>query len=94
MYLFKVFRCLSAATAYTGYHNNLFKPDIYCFEFNQFCQSAGWEPNNSVCQAPIVPSHPYGDPGLEYYKCHSEKRYYVLGTPYYAELPLRDGTTF
>ena len=38
------------------------------------CLSSYQDPGynyNGVCQAPVTPTHPYGDPSLEYFKCHA-----------------------
>jgi hypothetical protein len=85
-----VFRCLDAVTAYANFHNTIFKPEVYYFEFNRSYQSASCDPNGGVCQAPVTASHPYGEPDLEYFKCHSGDFNYVLGTLQHTGLPLRD----
>ncbi|KAH8809183.1 Alpha/Beta hydrolase protein [Xylogone sp. PMI_703] len=85
------FRCLDQATAYAGVVNGLFKPDVYFYEFNRSYQTApSYDPNAPVCDAPITPSHPYGNPDLEYFKCHSGELYFVFGTVLRMGLPLRD----
>lgn len=85
------FRCLDQATAYAGIVNNLFQPDVYFYEFNRSYQTApSYDPNAPVCDAPITATHPYGDPNLEYFKCHSGDLYFVFGTVLRMGLPLRD----
>jgi hypothetical protein len=64
------FRCPDAVTAYARFKNKLFK-DIYYFEFNRSYSLYDRNPNWPVCHPPPTPEHPYWDPSLEYFKCHS-----------------------
>lgn len=84
-----VFRCIDQATAYAGLKNHIF-PSIFFYEFNRTYQMPGWSPNPPLCQAPITPEFPYGDPSMEYFKCHSGELYYVFGNILRVGLPLRD----
>ncbi|OBZ67858.1 Cholinesterase [Grifola frondosa] len=82
------FRCLDQATAYSAVNHNLLK-SVWFYEFNRSYQTPGFDPNFPVCEAPIDPSHPLGDPSQEYFKCHSGELYYVFGNlP--ADRPYRD----
>jgi hypothetical protein len=45
--------------------------------------------NQSI--SPATPSHPHGDPSLEYYKFHAGEQIIVFGTARRAGLPDRDG---
>lgn len=86
------FRCLDQATVYAGVTNSLFKPSTYFYEFNRSYQivASGYDPNSPVCDAPITPTHPYGDPSLEYFKCHSGDLYFVFGNVLRMGEKLRD----
>ncbi|KZT04485.1 carboxylesterase from carbohydrate esterase [Laetiporus sulphureus 93-53] len=82
------FRCLDQATAYSAIQNDLFQ-SVWFYQFNRSYQTPGFDPNYPVCDAPITAEYPYGDPSLEYFKCHSGELYYVFGTlP--TTLPYRD----
>ncbi|KAK5108025.1 hypothetical protein LTR62_008860 [Meristemomyces frigidus] len=69
--------------------HNVFQ-EVYFYEFNRSYQLSGYSPNYPVCNAPPTPSHPYGDPSLEYFKCHSGELYYVFGSLAFNGLPARD----
>lgn len=73
-----IFRCVDQASAHAAEVNSVFAPKQYFYEFNRSYQ-IGWDPNAPVCDAPITPTHPYGDPEQEYFKCHSGELYYVFG---------------
>ncbi|KAI9050625.1 hypothetical protein LZ554_005784 [Drepanopeziza brunnea f. sp. 'monogermtubi'] len=83
------FRCFKQASSYASVQNSVFAPDQYFFEFNRTYQIA-WSPNGGVCDAPKSPTHPFGDPDAEYFKCHSGDLLYVFGTLAYNQLPMRD----
>ncbi|KAG9234531.1 cholinesterase [Amylocarpus encephaloides] len=85
-----IFRCADQSSAYSGQMNDVFAPNQYFYEFTRSYQTVNWNPNAPVCQAPITPSHPYGDPNQEYFKCHSGELYYVFGTILRMGYPLRD----
>ncbi|KAF2999745.1 hypothetical protein E8E13_004705 [Curvularia kusanoi] len=74
-----LFRCLGQSTAYVAAKNSIFKK-TYAYEFARSYQLLSYSPNPPACEAPRTPSHPYGDPSLPYYKCHSGDLYYVFGT--------------
>lgn len=84
-----MFRCIDQATAYSGFNNHIF-PSTFFYEFNRTYQMPGWSPNPPLCQAPITPAFPNGDPSLEYFKCHSGELYYVFGNVLRQGLPFRD----
>ncbi|ORX38959.1 hypothetical protein BD324DRAFT_300541 [Kockovaella imperatae] len=82
------FRCLDEATAYSAaLHKSL--QSIWFYQFNRSYN--GYDPHPPVCEAPITPSYPYGDPEMEYFKCHSGDLSYTFGTMPYVGLPDRDG---
>lgn len=83
------FRCLGQSTAYVASKNAVFDK-IYAYEFDRSWQIATYSPNPPACEAPITPSHPFGDPTLPYYKCHSGELYLVFGTAVRQGRPLRD----
>jgi carboxylesterase type B len=87
------FSCLDQATAYAIANTTTF-PELYYYQFNRSYQVTTYPtafPNKQLCNAPITPSHPYGDPNGEYYKCHSGELTTVFGTWRRLGLPERDG---
>ncbi|KAK7710132.1 hypothetical protein SLS57_008471 [Botryosphaeria dothidea] len=82
-------RCLDYATAFSGVKNAVF-PRAWFYEFDRSYQTPGYSPNYPTCEAPKTPTHPNGDPRLEYFKCHSGELYYVFGNIVRNGLPLRD----
>jgi carboxylesterase type B len=74
-----MFRCLGQSTAYTAAKNGIFEK-VYAYEFDRAYQIAEWSPNPPACEAPVTPSHPFGDPNASFYKCHSGELYAVFGT--------------
>ncbi|KAI0631086.1 carboxylesterase from carbohydrate esterase [Trametes polyzona] len=81
-------RCIDQATAFSGVQHDVFK-SVWFYEFNRSYQPLGFDPNFPVCDAPVTPEHPLGDPSQEYFKCHSGELYYVFGSlP--ADRPYRD----
>ncbi|XP_014559130.1 hypothetical protein COCVIDRAFT_35672 [Bipolaris victoriae FI3] len=82
-------RCLGQSTAYTGAANRIFDK-VYAYEFDRSFQLKGWSPNPPACEALITPDHPFGDPNLPYYKCHSGELTTVFGTVVPQGRPLRD----
>lgn len=84
-----IFRCIDQATAYAGINNRIF-PEIFFYEFNRSYQTVNWSPNPPLCNAPITPDFPNGDPSLEYFKCHSGELYYIFGNIIRQGLPFRD----
>ncbi|KAK0355718.1 hypothetical protein LTR59_011085 [Friedmanniomyces endolithicus] len=62
-------KCLSEFVAYTGVATGAL-PHVWFYEFNRTYQDPGYN-GNGVCQAPVTSTHPYGDPSLEYFKCHA-----------------------
>ncbi|KAI1321006.1 cholinesterase [Xylariaceae sp. FL0255] len=88
LYTDGVFRCIDQATVYAGLQNNKFE-DVHYYEFNRSYQTTGW-PGYSTCEAPVTPSHPYGDPNAEYFKCHSGELYFVFGNILRVGVPFRD----
>jgi carboxylesterase type B len=84
------FRCLGQSTAHVASKNAVFEK-IYAYEFDRAYQIERYSPNPPACEAPITPSHPFGDPSLPFYKCHSGELYIVFGTTVRQGRPLRDG---
>jgi carboxylesterase type B len=85
-----IFRCIDQASIYASLTFSTFAPDVYMYEFNRSYQTPGYDPNPPLCDAPITPSHPYGDPNLEYFKCHSGELYFVFGNILRMGYHLRD----
>ena len=83
------FRCLDEATAYSAVTHDVFEA-VYFYEFNRSYQLTAYSPNPPVCQAPITPGYPLGNPNEEYFKCHSGELYYVFGSLAFNGLLPRD----
>lgn len=83
-----VFRCIDQATVHAGLENGKYS-SIYYYEFERTYQLHDW-PGTDVCQPPITPSHPYGDPSLPYFRCHSGELYVIFGNIAFQGLPERD----
>lgn len=73
------FRCGQQSTVVTAAKNGIFKK-TYAYEFDRSFQLLSYSPNPPACVAPSDATHPFGDPNLPYYKCHSGDLYYVFGT--------------
>jgi carboxylesterase type B len=84
------FRCLDLATAYSAVNHGTIDT-IYFYQFNRSYQTPGYDPNAPVCDAPVEPGYPHGNPEGEYFKCHSGELYYTFGTVAYQGLVPRDG---
>lgn len=84
-----LFRCLAQSTASTAATNSIFT-NTFAYEFGRALQLKDWSPNPPACEAPRTAEHPNGDPGLEYYKCHSGELYYVFGTLVREGVSIRD----
>lgn len=82
-------RCSNQATAYAGFTKGVFS-DIFFYEFNRTYQMPEYSPNPPLCDAPITPEFPHGDPSLEYFKCHQGELYYVFGNIQWLGRALRD----
>ncbi|KAK5997691.1 Venom carboxylesterase-6-like protein [Cladobotryum mycophilum] len=82
-------RCFNQAIAYAGSKNRVFK-SVWYYEYERSYQSAGFEVNVPVCDAPVTMSHPYGDTNLPYFKCHGGDVYYVFGNLLRSGRQLRD----
>ena len=85
-----IFRCIDQAAAYSALKYDVFAGDQYFYEFNRSYQTPGFDPNAPVCDAPKTAAYPLGDPNQEYFKCHSGELYFVFGSLWFNDLPLRD----
>ncbi|KAK3079717.1 hypothetical protein LTS18_004073 [Coniosporium uncinatum] len=83
------FRCLDEATAYSAVKHDVFERVCF-YEFNRSYPLAVPSVIPSICEAPITDEFPYGDPSMEYFKCHSGELYYSFGILVYNGLPVRD----
>jgi carboxylesterase type B len=63
------FRCSDEFTAIAAASTGIW-PRVYFYEFNRTYQEPDYN-TTGVCGAPITATHPYGDPKLEYFKCHA-----------------------
>lgn len=82
------FHCVNEYTAYAGVKGGVL-PNIYYFEFNRTYQDPAYNIND-VCQAPVTPSHPFGDPSMEYFKCHAGDLANTFGNVARVGFPARD----
>jgi carboxylesterase type B len=82
------FRCSSQNTVYAGVRSGRL-PTVYFYEFNRTYQDPGYD-MNGVCQPPVTPSHPDGDPSLEYFKCHAGDLAFTFGNVARVGFPARD----
>lgn len=86
------FRCPGHTTALLTLANGVWEQGkVFHYEFNRSYQLREYNPNAPVCNAPITPSHPHGEPNQEYFKCHSGELLYVFGNLVRSGYPLRDG---
>ncbi|KAF7313860.1 Cholinesterase [Mycena chlorophos] len=81
------FRCLDQATAHSAVRHNVFK-SMWTYQFER--SYMGYEPIPGICDPPATPTHPFGDPSLPYFRCHSGDLYFVFGTLGQASQPFRD----
>jgi carboxylesterase type B len=63
------FHCSDEYTALAAVRSGIW-PKVWYYELNRTYQDPGYN-MNGVCQAPFTSTHPYGDPELEYFKCHA-----------------------
>lgn len=78
--------CLNQATAFSGVKHQVF-PDVYSYVFNRTYQPPTF--TNGACNAPVTPTYPFGDPNLEYFKCHAGDVIWTFGL-LQRLLPVRD----
>ncbi|KAJ7433577.1 cholinesterase [Mycena galericulata] len=81
------FLCLDQATAHSAALHNVFK-SVHTYQFER--SYMGYEPIPGLCDPPATPAHPFGDPSLPYFQCHSGELYFNFGTLGQANLPFRD----
>lgn len=82
------FHCANEFTAYAGVKMGAL-PNIWYFEFNRTYQDPAYN-TNGVCGAPITATHPFGDPSLEYFKCHAGDLAVTFGNFARVGFPQRD----
>ncbi|KAJ7717239.1 cholinesterase [Mycena maculata] len=81
------FLCLDQATAHSAAIHNVFQ-SLHTYQFDR--SYMGYEPIPGLCDPPATPAHPFGDPSLPYFQCHSGDLYFTFGTLGQASLPFRD----
>ncbi|KAJ7253556.1 cholinesterase [Mycena rebaudengoi] len=81
------FVCIDQATAFSASKHNVFK-SMWTYQFDR--SYMGFEPIPGICDPPATPSHPFGDPSLPYFACHSGELVYTFGTLGQSSLPFRD----
>ncbi|KAK3066993.1 hypothetical protein LTR53_016392 [Teratosphaeriaceae sp. CCFEE 6253] len=82
------FHCSDEFTAIAAARTGIW-PNVWFGEFNRTYQEPDYN-TNGVRQAPVTPSHPFGDPELEYFKCHAGDLPITFGTFTYTDYPDRD----
>ncbi|CAK5266547.1 unnamed protein product [Mycena citricolor] len=70
------FSCLDQATLHSAALHKVFK-SVWAYQFDR--SYMGYEPIPGVCDPPATAAHPFGDPSLPYFKCHSGDLYLVFG---------------
>jgi carboxylesterase type B len=84
-----IFRCLDQATVFSAVKHNIWD-NVWYYQFDRSWQTPGFDPNFPVCDAPITPQFPNGDPNLPYFKCHSGDLYFEFGSLAQFGFPFRD----
>lgn len=82
------FHCSDEYTAIAAASTGIW-PKVYFYEFNRTYQEPDYN-TTGVCGAPISSTHPYGDPELEYFKCHAGDLPISFGTFARSGYPERD----
>ncbi|KAF3313101.1 hypothetical protein TWF173_006275 [Orbilia oligospora] len=80
-------KCLNWATAYSAAKHKVL-PKVFAYEFNRTYSPV--EYTNPLCEPPVTPGHPFGDPDAEYFKCHSGEVNIVHGELLYYGRNIRD----
>ncbi|KAJ6494586.1 cholinesterase, partial [Mycena sanguinolenta] len=83
------FRCIDQATAYSANLHSVFA-SLWSYQFERAYNLVTFEPIHGVCVPPPTSTHPFGDPSLPYFQCHSGELYFVFGTLGEESLPFRD----
>ncbi|KAJ7675199.1 cholinesterase [Mycena rosella] len=81
------FICLDQATAHSAATHHVFKT-VWTYQFDR--SYMGFEPIPGICDPPVTPTHPFGDPSLPYFQCHSGELYFNFGTLGQDSRPFRD----
>lgn len=84
----RAFHCSDEYTAIAAASTGIW-PRVYFYEFNRTYQEPDYN-TTGVCGAPITSEHPYGDPELEYFKCHAGDLPISFGTFARSRYPERD----
>ncbi|KAF7324697.1 Cholinesterase [Mycena kentingensis (nom. inval.)] len=81
------FLCIDQATAFSAAKHKVFR-SMWTYQFER--SYMGYEPIPGLCDPPATKSHPFGDPSLPYFQCHSGELYYHFGTLGQDARPFRD----
>ncbi|KAJ7111819.1 cholinesterase [Mycena epipterygia] len=81
------FACLDQATAHSAAIHNVFK-SAWTYQFER--SYGGFEPIPGLCDPPVTATHPFGDPSLPYFQCHSGELNFNFGNLGQGSLPFRD----
>ncbi|KAL9941296.1 hypothetical protein D7B24_004661 [Verticillium nonalfalfae] len=82
-----VYVCTEQARAYSGVKNGAFKR---VYAFNAYRTYSAPTITAPYCNAPVTADHPFGDPSLEYYKCHASTQTTMFGNYARMGMPERD----
>jgi hypothetical protein len=82
------FKCAAQTTVYGAAKSHAFKK-TYAYVFNRTYSPANY--TAEACKAPPTANHPFGDPSLEYYKCHGGEQLITFGNLLRVGMPDRDG---
>ncbi|KAK7036178.1 cholinesterase [Favolaschia claudopus] len=80
-------RVANDAAAYSAAQHNIFQ-SMWTYQFER--SYMGYEPIPGICDPPFTPAHPFGDPSLPYFQCHSGEQYFTFGTLGQGHHPFRD----
>ncbi|KAJ7157555.1 cholinesterase [Mycena crocata] len=81
------FVCIDQATAHSAALHRVFE-SMWTYQFDR--SYMGFEPIPGICDPPVTSTHPFGDPSLPYFQCHSGELFYNFGTLGQSSMPFRD----
>ncbi|PPR03313.1 hypothetical protein CVT26_007787 [Gymnopilus dilepis] len=80
--------CIDQATLIAAAKHKVF-PKIYAYQFDRSYD--GFEPNGpAICQPPVAPGFPNGNPSLPYFRCHGGEIFFMFGSLGQDSAPFRD----
>ncbi|KAJ6560950.1 cholinesterase [Mycena sp. CBHHK59/15] len=81
------FTCLDQATAHSAAMHNVFE-SVWTYQFDR--SYGGFEPIPGICDPPATSTHPFGDPSLPYFQCHSGELNFNFANLGQGSFPFRD----